>query len=46
MFVNVSPSEYNQEETQSSLYYASRMKTIVNEQSRNIETKDVTRLKN
>ncbi|EAR88126.2 kinesin motor catalytic domain protein (macronuclear) [Tetrahymena thermophila SB210] len=45
MIVNVSPSEYNLEETNSSLQYASRVKTIVNETSKNIETKDYTRLK-
>ncbi|KAL4476410.1 hypothetical protein ABPG74_010143 [Tetrahymena malaccensis] len=45
MIVNVSPSEYNLEETNSSLQYASRVKTIVNETSKNIETKEYTRLK-
>lgn len=45
MFVNVSPADYNQDETQSSLYYASRVKQIVNETVKNIETKELTRMK-
>ncbi len=45
MFVNVSPADYNLEETQTSLYYATRVKLIVNETVKNIETKEFTRMK-
>jgi hypothetical protein len=45
MFVNVSPADYNQDETQSSLYYASRVKQIVNETVKNIETRELSRMK-
>jgi len=45
MFVNVSPADYNLEETQISLYYATRVKLIVNETVKNIETKEVSRMK-
>jgi len=45
MFVNISPSEFNSEETQSSLFYASRVKNIVNDSVKNIETKEYIRLK-
>ena len=45
MFVNVSPADYNLEETQTSLYYATRVKLIVNETVKNIETKEFSRMK-
>jgi len=45
MFVNVSPVDYNLEETQTSLYYATRVKLIVNETVKNIETKEFSRMK-
>ncbi len=45
MFVNVSPADYNQDESQSSLYYASRVKQIVNETVKNIETRELSKMK-
>ncbi|EGR30329.1 kinesin-like calmodulin-binding protein, putative [Ichthyophthirius multifiliis] len=45
MFVNISPSEFNQEESQSSLQYGSRVKSIVNDPSKNIETKEFIKIK-
>lgn len=45
MFVNVSPSEYNLDETSNSLTYASRVRSIVNDPSKNESSKEVIRLK-
>lgn len=45
MFVNVSPTDYNLDETQSSLTYATRVRTIKNDVSRNEVSKDVIRLR-
>ncbi|KAG2695069.1 hypothetical protein I3760_08G173200 [Carya illinoinensis] len=45
MFVNVSPSESNLDETYNSLMYASRVRSIVNDPSKNISSKEVARLK-
>ncbi|KAF3327625.1 kinesin-like calmodulin-binding protein [Carex littledalei] len=45
MFVNVSPAESNLEETYNSLLYASRVRCIVNDTSKNVSTKEVMRLK-
>lgn len=45
MFVNISPADYNQEETVISLTYASRVKLITNDASKNAENKEVARLK-
>lgn len=45
MIVAVSPADYNLEETQTSLYYATRVKLIVNETVKNIETKELSRMK-
>ncbi|XP_010555139.1 PREDICTED: kinesin-like protein KIN-14E isoform X3 [Tarenaya hassleriana] len=45
MFVNVSPAESNLEETYNSLVYASRVRSIVNDPSKNISSKEVVRLK-
>ncbi len=41
MFVNVSPADYNADETHNSLSYAARVKQIKNQAERNIETKQV-----
>ena len=41
MIVNISPASSNQEETQTSLYYATRVKKIVNESFKNIETRQM-----
>jgi len=46
MFVNVSPSNYNLEETLVSLSYASRVKQVTNTATRNSDSKEVARLKN
>jgi hypothetical protein len=45
MIVNISPADYNYEETQTSLYYAQRVKVIVNETVKNVETKEFSRMK-
>eukprot|EP00357_Protocruzia_adherens_P031643 CAMPEP_0115011372 /NCGR_PEP_ID=MMETSP0216-20121206/23944_1 /TAXON_ID=223996 /ORGANISM="Protocruzia adherens, Strain Boccale" /LENGTH=1261 /DNA_ID=CAMNT_0002379909 /DNA_START=35 /DNA_END=3820 /DNA_ORIENTATION=+ len=45
MFVNISPADFNQEETQTALVYASRVKNITNEASKNVESKELTKLK-
>ena len=45
MFVNISPSDYNFEETQTSLFYASRVKLITNDAQKNVESKEMGRLK-
>ncbi|KAH1113253.1 hypothetical protein J1N35_006631 [Gossypium stocksii] len=45
MFVNVSPAESNLDETYNSLTYASRVRSIVNDASKNISSKEVVRLK-
>lgn len=45
MFVNCSPSVYNESETKNSLDYATRVKKIKNNVNKNIETKEGQRLK-
>lgn len=45
MFVNISPAESNLDETYNSLMYASRVRSIVNDPSKNISSKEVARLK-
>ncbi|DAZ94896.1 TPA: hypothetical protein N0F65_008040, partial [Lagenidium giganteum] len=45
MFVNISPADYNQEETQTSLTYASRVKLITNNANKNAESELVSKLK-
>ena len=45
MFVNISPSDYNADETSNSLTYAQRVKLITNDASKNAESKEVNRLK-
>ncbi|GAX81265.1 hypothetical protein CEUSTIGMA_g8697.t1 [Chlamydomonas eustigma] len=45
MFVNVSPTDSNIEETQNSLQYATRVRTIKNSASKNEMSKDMLRLK-
>ena len=46
MFVNISPADYNREETLTSLRYASRVKMITNEASKQQESEEVNRLQN
>ncbi|XP_051139409.1 kinesin-like protein KIN-14E [Andrographis paniculata] len=45
MFVNISPAESNLDETYNSLKYASRVRSIVNDPSKNVSSKEVARLK-
>lgn len=45
MFVNCSPSVYNESETKNSLEYAKRVKEIKNNPTLNIETKKVASYK-
>lgn len=45
MFVNASPSVYNESETKNSLDYAQRVKKIKNNVNKNIETKETLKLK-
>ena len=45
MFVNVSPADYNLEESYISLSYATRVKLITNETVKNIETKEFAKMK-
>lgn len=44
MFVNVSPTDANVEETQNSLTYATRVRTIKNNSSKSVESKEVQKL--
>ena len=46
MFVNISPSSFNMEETIISLSYASRVKQVTNSVTRNSESREIARLKN
>ena len=46
MSVNISPADYNAEETVSSLTYASRVKLITNTATKNEDSEEVSRLKN
>ncbi|XP_027346242.1 kinesin-like protein KIN-14I [Abrus precatorius] len=45
MFVNVSPAESSLDETNNSLMYASRVRSIVNDPSKNVSSKEIARLK-
>ncbi|EDV27076.1 uncharacterized protein TRIADDRAFT_54631 [Trichoplax adhaerens] len=45
MFVNISPADYNTDETLVSLTYASRVKLITNDAKKNAESKEIARLK-
>lgn len=45
MFVNISPAESNLDETYNSLGYASRVRAITNDASKNISSKEMMRLK-
>lgn len=45
MFVNISPADYNADETVNALTYAARVKLIKNSQSKGAETKEVSKLK-
>jgi hypothetical protein len=45
MFVNLSPADYNRDETVTSLMYATRVKTITNKANKNNESEEVAQLK-
>ncbi|KAJ7544255.1 hypothetical protein O6H91_09G070900 [Diphasiastrum complanatum] len=45
MFVNVSPAESNIDETHNSLGYATRVRSITNDPTKNTTTKEIVRLK-
>ncbi|KAK7262798.1 hypothetical protein RJT34_30379 [Clitoria ternatea] len=45
MFVNVSPTVSSLDETHNSLMYASRVRSIVNDPSKNVSSKEIARLK-
>jgi hypothetical protein len=45
MFVNASPADYNADETQTSLVYASRVKLITNNADKNTDNAEISRLK-
>lgn len=45
MFVNISPADYNTDETVISLTYASRVKLITNDAQKNADNKEIARLK-
>jgi kinesin family member C2/C3 len=45
MFVNVSPADYNRDETVTSLTYAARVKLITNDATKNTDNKEIARLK-
>ncbi|XP_072289953.1 uncharacterized protein [Eucyclogobius newberryi] len=45
MFVNISPSEYNLDETLTSLIYATRVKAITNNSQRFMDCKEIAHLK-
>jgi kinesin family member C2/C3 len=45
MFVNISPADYNSQESKMSLFFGQDVKQIKNEVKRNVEGADVTKLK-
>ncbi|CAL8346995.1 unnamed protein product [Lota lota] len=45
MIVNISPSQWNMDETLTSLIYATRVKAITNHAQRNLESKEIAALK-
>lgn len=45
MFVNVSPASYNRDETNMSLYYAARVKLITNDPTKNVESREMSKMK-
>ena len=45
MFVNVSPSAYNESESKNSMEYAQRVKKIKNKVNKNVESKEASYLK-
>jgi hypothetical protein len=45
MFVNVSPASYNRHETSISLLFAERVKMVTNKPTKNIESKEMAKIK-
>jgi len=45
MFVNISPADYNADETISSLGYATRVKLIKNDANKNADSEEVAQLR-
>jgi len=45
MFVNISPSDYNSQESKMSLFFGCDVKQIKNEIVRNVESQEVVRLR-
>ena len=46
MFVNISPADYNSQESYMSLFFGSSAKEIKNDVRQNVESQEVTKLKN
>ena len=46
MFVNISPADYNSQESYMSLFFGSSAKQIKNDVRQNVESQEVTKLKN
>ena len=44
MFVNISPADYNSQESKTSLFYGSTAKQIKNEVHKNVENQEVVKL--
>lgn len=45
MFVNISPSDYNSQETKLSLFFGENAKKIKNNVSKNVESQEIIKLK-
>lgn len=45
MFLNLPPNDYNLDESLNSLYYATRVKNIINDPTKIIETKETIKMK-
>lgn len=45
MFVNIAPTDFDSQESKTSLYFGDRVKTITNEAQKNIESQEVIKLK-
>ena len=45
MFVNISPADYNCDETVTSLMFATRIKKITNESSKMTETREIKKMR-
>lgn len=45
MFVNASPADYNTAETNNALKFATRVKKVINQSTKTVETKQIKLLK-